>query len=126
MQKLLVILVLMLHINTSMFIPVLDEMDCYDASGRQVGDINTLIQFIEQVFLGKTHHSASDQDDDQAHYFNISYHAHHYIACKPVVFALQAPVFVPEKKKYHQLRDTSPLAGTGEVIVPPPKAAIRC
>ena len=62
-------ILLFIHINTTMFIPVADEKDVYDACGRQINDVNTFFEFINEVMLGNTDVNSQDEDDDLAHYF---------------------------------------------------------
>jgi hypothetical protein len=69
MIRLFAYILLFIHINTTMFIPVTDEKDVYDACGRQINDINTFFEFINEVMLGNTDITRQDKDDDLAHYF---------------------------------------------------------
>src|SRR5215204_2597422 len=71
MKNLLVFLVLLSHMNFSMFIPQLDEADRYDAPGKQEDDINSLYEFIDQVVLGNQDDTPEDEDDDNAVYYHI-------------------------------------------------------
>jgi hypothetical protein len=71
MIRFIAFVVLIIHVNISMFIPVIDERDQFDVHGRQVGDVNSAVDFINQVILGNEDNSGQDHDDDQAHFFNI-------------------------------------------------------
>lgn len=124
MKKLLVFLVLILHVNTSMFIPVMDEMDLYDEYGNQLGDINSLVQLIDEFFLGHTNRPHVDPDDDQAHFFNVFHHIHPYILQKNIL--PEQPVIVTvfgEHKQQHPIPAANDrlLTAYDEVIGPPPE-----
>src|SRR3954466_4082174 len=67
LRKILAFILLFAHLNTSMFIPQMDEeVDVYDSAGNQVDDINTLIEYIDQDVLGHNDNSPEDEDDDPA------------------------------------------------------------
>jgi hypothetical protein len=69
MLRTIAYILLFIHVSTTMFIPVVDEKDVFDARGRQVGDINTIFEFVDQLVLGNKHVTVVDEDDDQAHFF---------------------------------------------------------
>lgn len=71
MKKLLAFLVLLSHMNFSMFIPQVDEMDLFDANGTQTDDINSLFEYVDQVVLGNKNDTPQDEDDDNARYFHL-------------------------------------------------------
>ena len=57
--------------NYSMFIPQVDETDIYDKNGNQVDDINSLVEYIDQIVLGNVDPTPEDEDDDNACYFHV-------------------------------------------------------
>lgn len=71
MKRLLVYLVLLMHVNTYMFFPMVDETDAYEKSGKQKDDINSLAEYIYQVLLGHRDSTPEDEDDDQAHFYQL-------------------------------------------------------
>ena len=73
MRKLISILLLLIHVNTSMFIPVMDEVDIFDAHGMQYDDINSTYEYVDQVVLGNEDSTPEDEDDDHAREFNMVY-----------------------------------------------------
>lgn len=79
MPRLFAYILLFIHINTTMFVPVVEEIDIYDNHGQQIGDINTAMDFIDQVILGNTDVTLSDADDDQPHFFTGSTSLPYYI-----------------------------------------------
>ena len=62
MKKFLAFIVLLSHMNTSMFLPQIPEQDVFDKNGNQVDDINSVIEYI-QVALGNDT-TPDDEDDD--------------------------------------------------------------
>ncbi|MFI5186871.1 MAG: hypothetical protein ACHQF0_09115 [Chitinophagales bacterium] len=71
MKNLFAFILLLAHVNFSMFIAQLDEVDAYDRSGQQKEDVNSLVQFIAEAFHIK-HKPLKDSDDDNARYFHAS------------------------------------------------------
>jgi hypothetical protein len=69
MKRFLSFVILLCHINASMFLPQVAEEDVYDTHGRQVDDVNTVIEYV-QVALGYDHH-ADDEDDDNGQNFHL-------------------------------------------------------
>ena len=70
-KKLLALLVLISHINFSMFIPQLDELDVIDEKGYQVDDTNSLYDYIDEVVLRNKDITPDDEDDDALMYYHI-------------------------------------------------------
>jgi len=62
--------------NTSMFLPQSPEQDAYDASGRQLDDINSVVEYI-QVSLGSDI-TSDDEDDDNGQTFHLVKAANYY------------------------------------------------
>jgi hypothetical protein len=54
-----------------MFFPMVDETDIYEKSGEQRDDINSLAEYIYQVLLGHRDSTPEDEDDDQAHFYQL-------------------------------------------------------
>ena len=69
-MKFLAFILLLSHINFSMFIAQVDEQDAYDKNGQQEEDINSVVQYLAVVFHIK-HKPLPDTDDDNARYFHI-------------------------------------------------------
>lgn len=70
-MKILAFLVLVSHINFSMFIAQVDEMDVFDKSGQQRDDVNCLVEYLANTFHIK-HKPLKDSDDDNARYFHVA------------------------------------------------------
>jgi hypothetical protein len=69
MKKLLVFIVLLSHMNFTMFLPQMPEQDCFNSTGQQIDDINSLLEFIDQNLLGNYDATPEDEDDDSGHQF---------------------------------------------------------
>jgi len=54
-----------------MFFPMVDETDVIEKSGKQRDDINSLAEYIYQVLLGHRDSTPEDEDDDQAHFYQL-------------------------------------------------------
>jgi hypothetical protein len=52
-----------------MFLPQIAEDDLYDAAGKQLDDVNSVIEYF-QVALGYDHH-VDDEDDDNGQNFHL-------------------------------------------------------
>ena len=118
MKKALAFILLMCHINASMFLPQIAEDDVYDSSGKQVDDINSVIEYF-QVALGYDHH-ADDEDDDNGQNFhvtkNVEYNYHQInIAVEYTKFVTVAP------RKFHDIIEPGFQAFSPDIISPPPE-----
>jgi hypothetical protein len=121
MKRFLTILVLISHINYAMFIPQLDEVDVYDADGKQQDDINSLVEYIDQVLLGHKSNAPADEDDDTGFFLNI-------VKIDPYTFeqfatVLTVPVYtLREKANYLPYKDTKLSSIYFDIQSPPPEA----
>ncbi|MBS1584758.1 MAG: hypothetical protein JSS82_04365 [Bacteroidetes bacterium] len=121
MRRLVALVILLIHINTSMFIPVMDEVDIYDVHGNQVNDINTVVDYVDQVIMKHKPKPHPDSDDDQAHFFNII-KAQQFII-NPFIIIHRRPEFIAESKPgYTGFREKNFSSITYDVTAPPPKA----
>lgn len=77
-RKALAYFLLCCHMNTSMFLPQVMENDIFDAHGNQLDDINTIIEYIDQVILQNTDNSPEDEDDDSGQNFRMVKSANYY------------------------------------------------
>ena len=119
MKKVFAFILLLCHMNTSMFLPQIAEVDTYNTKGQLKDDINSLAEYI-QVVLGYDH-TADDEDDDSGQNFHLVNATNYYY---------QQEIKILEQQKF-----TDPVAHsyTGyifcrlntpsyEIIAPPPKA----
>lgn len=123
MRKLLVYIVLLMHVNTYMFFPMIDEVDVYERNGKQKDDINSLAEYIYQVLLGHPDNTPEDEDDDQTHYYQIK--SKTSIVCETFVsWQIAAPPASPRipKPEYGTIADQRTLTAAYDVAAPPPDA----
>ena len=123
MIKTIADILLFVHITTSMFIPVVEEKDVFDTCGRQIDDINTIFEYVDQVILGNTDVTPEDEDDDQPHYFTGSNGIYYYIACQEqIVLGINEPTTNELAVAYPLLpvQKTSSIAY--DILTPPPEA----
>jgi len=71
LKNLLAFILLLAHVNFSMFIAQVDEVDAYDKTGQQKEDVNSLVQYLADALHIK-HKPLKDSDDDNARYFHAS------------------------------------------------------
>lgn len=119
-MRVLAFILLLLHVNFSMFIAQTDEKDIYDQNSQQVQDINSLTEYLQQTF---SHHKEKkhpkDSDDDNARYFH---------ALKPHYFLMQPVTIIKKEPATHSYRsipltdDALLSAGFYDIQSPPPKA----
>jgi len=119
-MRLFAFILLLLHVNFSMFIAQIDEKDIYDADLRQVHDINSLSEFIQySLSNNKDQHKTKDSDDDNARYFH---------ALKPHYFVVQPSALLKKETSLYSYRsiplqnENSLSSGFFEILAPPPKA----
>lgn len=118
MKQLLVFIVLVSHINFSMFIAQVDERDTYDRSGRQKEDINSLVQYLAKVFHYK-HRPFKDSDDDSARYFHIETQV---VICEKDAVQIKSPLeYASQKIKYPPYKEQKAFSQYFEIQSPPPE-----
>ncbi|MVT08117.1 hypothetical protein [Chitinophaga tropicalis] len=123
MKRIFAYILLFIHINTMMFVPVADEKDVYDAYGRQIGDINTVFDFVDQVLLGNSNVVIEDEDDDMAHYFTGSYGITCYLhQQEQFTITRKEPTARELAVAYPLLPVQKPLTMAYDILTPPPEA----
>lgn len=115
-------ILLFIHINTTMFTPVADEKDVFDACGRQINDINNLFEMINHVILGNTDITGQDEDDDLAHYFTGDGITSYVPSVQEIILAKGEPSTTDLAKAYPQAPVQKVSSIPLDIITPPPKA----
>lgn len=119
MKKAFAFLLLLCHMNASMFLPQVAEEDTYNDKGQIKDDINSVAEFI-CVALGYDH-TADDEDDDSGQNFHL---------VNAVDYFYQQEIRVLEDEKFTDLVTHSYTGYTScklstpfyDIIAPPPKA----
>jgi hypothetical protein len=104
-----------------MFIPVVDEKDVYDARGRQINDINTFIEYVDQVILGNTDLTPEDEDDDQPHYFTGSFAVSYYISAQEQTVCINEPTTKELAVAYPLMPVQKTSSVAYDILTPPPE-----
>jgi hypothetical protein len=116
-KKLLAYLFLFIHMNTSMFFPVVEERDVYNSHGVQQDDINSVLELVFKIGKPASDNQSTDEDDDQPDYFQL---------VKTTVFTLSKdvetlPSFYPaEQSQYQPFAMPQFTFPSQEVTTPPP------
>lgn len=71
LRKAFAFLLLINHINTSMFLPQAMEQDAYDNTGSQINDINSVFEFVNVAVFGHHQNPPVDEDDDNGQNFHL-------------------------------------------------------
>jgi hypothetical protein len=122
-RNLFAILFLTMHVNVTMFIAQVDEVDTYNAKGKRQNDINTLGEYIHDVLLHHNNKSRPDEDDDNARYCQIVtmplYDSHQ---CK--LKASADDLLIENRQEYAFFKVNKWHSPVLDILSPPPK--IHC
>lgn len=116
MRRILAFILLLSHMNTSMFLPQSPEQDLYDANGDQVDDITSIVELV-RVKLGYDHH-ADDENDDSGQNFHVPHSEYNFepFLKKPNRFFL-----IKKSDLFFDLKAERISLVSYDIIVPPPK-----
>jgi hypothetical protein len=122
LRKALAFLLLISHMNTSMFLPQVTEQDAFDRSGRPFNDINSLVEFVNEVILNHHQSPPIDEDDDNGQNFHMVKMVDY--SYQPFLSEIQEKITVREEPNppfpvYHE-KETAP--GYSSILLPPPKS----
>jgi hypothetical protein len=120
LKKLIVILVMFVHVNGSMFLPQTAEKDIYNGNGQQERDVNTLIEFLSASLGIHQNNNPVDDDDDQGQTFHLVKLVDYHLALDPIYLR---PQELPSTDCIHYAVhpvEKIPAVCT-EIVAPPPK-----
>jgi hypothetical protein len=120
-QKPLAFLLLLSHVNFFMFIAQVDEVDCYNADGTRINDINSLTEYINDVILHRQSKSRDDEDDDNARYFHLVKLASYSLSPQSVTVSASKPPSANGKKTLPDNTNQKLLSVFYDVVTPPPR-----
>ncbi|MER3470127.1 MAG: hypothetical protein C4330_02055 [Chitinophagaceae bacterium] len=112
--------ILLLHVNYTMFIAQVDEIDLYDAKGQQIEDINSLTEYVDVVLFGNKHKHKADDDDDCARFFHSI--KIDYFFKQQLVATKNVDKEIGAKKVYPVYSIGKPSSAYTEIQTPPPEA----
>ena len=114
------ILLLISHVNFSMFIAQVDEVDTHDNKGRPYNDINSLSEYIHDILLNKQDKQRPDEDDDNARYFQISTASLYDLQQYKIKVSFEE-FNITDKDQYSLFKENKWLSPFLEITSPPPK-----
>jgi len=120
LRNLVIFIVTLIHINGSMFLPQVAEQDIYNAQGQQQKDINTVIEYVDEVILGNHDKNPVDGDNDDGQNFHLVKIVDYYFA---ISFSSikHKPVITSQKKQFCLFPEEKLYPVTLEILAPPPK-----
>ncbi len=71
MKQIFTFIVVLCHINFTMFLPIMEEHDVYAANGVMVDEINSVYEYIDEVLLGDKDDTPEDEDDDEPDFYQL-------------------------------------------------------
>jgi hypothetical protein len=121
LRKLVIFIVMLVHINGSMLLPQVAETDVYNALGQREDDINTVIEYVDEVIMGNHTANPVDEDNDQGQNFHLVKIVDYYfeIDFTPIK---HKPVVTTTKNKFCLFPEEKISPVTLEILAPPPKA----
>ena len=119
MKKVFAFILLLCHMNTSMFLPQVAEVDTYNDNGQLKDDINSVAEYIE-VMLGYDH-TADDEDDDSGQNFHLV-NATNYFYQQEIKISEQQKFTDPVEHIYTGYTTPKLSAPSYDIVAPPPKA----
>ena len=118
MRRFLALVVVLSHMNTSMFFPQVPEQNIYDNKGNQIDNITSIVEWI-RVKTGFDH-TADNENDDRAQNLHpvktVQYTSDNYFINTVRKFA------APIDQYYGEDPQSRILMPAYDILVPPPKA----
>jgi hypothetical protein len=116
MKRFLAFILILSHMNTSMFLPQVPEQDVYDANGSQLDDITSIVELV-RVKLGYDHR-ADDENDDSGqnfHIVNVSY------TIETPANQIKKEFAINNSNNFHDLIESKIPSVCCDILIPPPK-----
>lgn len=118
MRRILAFILLISHMNTSMLLPQVPEVDVYDANGNQVDDINSIVEYV-MVKIGLDHH-ADDEDDDSGQ--NLHIVTGFQYTFEPFFTEIVKEYSTNKTNLFAEYSQSKIPSVSYDIIIPPPKA----
>lgn len=123
LRKGLAFIVLICHINSSMFLPQVAEQDIFNSSGQQQDDINTVFEYINKIVLGNHLDVPQDEDDDNGQNFHMVKEVNYFF--QPFFTDLEQNITESEKQStYTDLTEQKIITVSFDIITPPPDLSL--
>ena len=120
MKNFLAFIVLLSHMNTSMFLPQIPEQDLFDKNGNQVDDINSVIEYI-QVALGNDT-TPDDEDDDNGQNLHLVNTTDFYYYTQPSSVLQEEKTAGTGASHFSEYKSRKINVVSIDIITPPPQA----
>jgi len=121
LRNLVIFMVMLVHINGSMFLPQVAEQDIYNAQGQQQKDINTVIEYIDEMIIGNHDKSPVDGDNDQGQNFHLIKIVDYYFGTD-FTPAKHKPAGIPAQKTFNLYAEKKISPVTLDILAPPPRS----
>jgi len=118
MRRLVAFILLVSHMNTSMFMPQAPEADVYDSNGNQLDDITSVVELI-RVELGFDHHADDENNDSGQNFHIVNFYEYAY---QPFYSKLNNEQFSKQKETFPDFTESKIPSISYDILVPPPKA----
>jgi hypothetical protein len=121
MKRVFAFILLVSHINTSMFLPQMTEEDVFNSNGTRVDDINSVVEYIDQVIVGREDDTPEDEDDDNSQNFTIITVANYFFQ-QPSVVMEHPGLITLAGPTYSDCADPELTSISFDILTPPPEA----
>ena len=118
-----VFILLLSHVNFFMFIAQVDEVDAYDAKGCRINDINSLVEYVNDVLLDHKSPSRPDEDDDNARYFHII-KASDFSISQQVAMGDTDWLNEKDQQRFPCINSGKPIPAFYDIVTPPPEPVV--
>jgi len=121
LRRFVIFIVALVHINGSMFLPQVAEVDIFNAQGQQEADVNTVVEYVDEIILGNHKSNPVDEDNDQGQNFHLVKIVDYYFALD-IQLLKHKPVLAASKSKFPLFPEVKITPVTLDILAPPPKA----
>lgn len=116
-----VILLLLLYTNSSLVVPQTDQIDVFEYAGAEVDEINSLVEYIDELILEHDGQSP-EKDDYDFPLFSLADYSDH---CASFQFpVLKKPLLTPQVNFSVPLDEDMHFSFIRNIIIPPPEPMI--
>lgn len=104
-----------------MLLPQVPETDVYNAQGQQQDDINSVIEYVDEIILDNHHPDPVDEDNDQGQTFHLVKIVDYYFELdfSPI---RHKPLLATARNKFSLYAEEKIDPVTLDILAPPPKA----
>ena len=113
-------MVMLVHVNGSMFLPQVAEQDIYNADGQQQKDIDTVMEYVNEAVMGNHEKEPVDKDNDEGQNFHLVKIVDYYFEIDDTPLK-HKPFATTTKNGSCFFSEKKILSVSLEIIAPPPK-----